>query len=355
MLDGKVLLTQLTEAVGGSGDEQAPGQILVSSLRNLVDETSVDQFGNVVLRKSGEGLGQRPRIMLAAHLDEITLMVKSIDQGGFLRIAQVGGFDPRTLLGQEVTVFGREPLRGIIGAKPPHLTTQEERKKSVPLEELFIDLGLSEVEVRKLIRVGDRLTIHRKTLPLLGERVSGKAMDNRASVTAVALCLEELGKLHFQTDVYAVATTQEEIGGAGVQTVAFRLQPDLAIAIDVCHGEMPGVEADLTSRMGGGPVITLGPRIHSRLYNRLLETAKAVRLPYQIEVSQGATYTDADELQTVRAGIPTALLSIPVRYMHTSVETLDYTDIMNTGLLLAHFIAGIDMAFVEELTCYLKN
>ncbi len=355
MQNDKALLSQLTESVGGSGDEGEPRKILMDKVRNLVDEVSVDYLGNVIMRKNGEGLGRHPRIMLAAHLDEITLIVKKIGDGGFLRIAQVGGFDPRTLLGQEVTVFGREHLYGIIGSKPPHLSTLEERKKSVPLDELFVDLGMAEAKVRELVRVGDRLTIRRKTMELAGDRMSGKSMDNRASVTALAICLEQLKKLRFQPDVYAVATTQEEIGAFGAETAGFRLQPDLAIAIDVCHGEMPGVEADLAKKLGDGPVITFGPRIHPKLYKKLLDTAKKARIPFQIEVSQGPTWTDADNLQVVQMGIPTALISIPLRYMHTSVETLEFSDVKNAGLLLAHFIANLNSDFVEELTWYLKN
>ncbi len=355
MQNDKTFLSQLTESVGGSGDEGEPRKILIDKVRNLVDEVSVDYLGNVIMRKNGEGLGRHPRIMLAAHLDEITLIVKKIDDGGFLRLAQVGGFDPRTLLGQEVTVLGKERLYGIIGSKPPHLSTPEERKKSVPLDELFVDLGMTEEMVRNLVRVGDRLTIRRKTMELAGDRMSGKSMDNRASVTALSICLEQLNILRFQPDVYAVATTQEEIGAFGAETAGFRLQPDLAIAIDVCHGEMPGVEADLAQKLGAGPVITFGPRIHPKLYKKLLETAKRTRIPYQIEVSQGPTWTDADNLQVVQMGIPTALISIPLRYMHTSVETLEFSDVKNAGLLLAHFIASLNSDFVEELTWYLKN
>lgn len=355
MINEKNLLSQLTESVGGSGDEGEPRKILIDSVRHLVDEVSVDYLGNVVMRKNGEGMGRHPRIMLAAHLDEITLIVKKIDDGGFLRLAQVGVFDPRTLLGQEVTVFGREPLYGIIGSKPPHLSTPEERKKSVPLDELFVDLGMNESNVKEKVRVGDRLTIRRKTIALAGDRMSGKAMDNRASVTALAICLMQLDKLRFKPDVYAVATTQEEIGAFGAETAAFRLQPDLAIAVDVCHGEMPGVEADLAKKLGEGPVITFGPRIHPKIYRRLLDTVKEHRLPFQIEVSQGPTWTDADNLQVVQMGIPSALISIPLRYMHTSVETLEFSDVQNVGLLLAYFIAGLNSDFVEELTWYLKD
>ncbi len=352
MLYDQALLRRLTEVTGGSGDEGGARQVLIEVAQSLADEISVDHLGSVTMRKNGEGLGRHPRVMLSAHLDEITLMVKKIDSGGFLRLAQVGGFDPRTLPGQEVTVFGREPLLGVIASKPPHLSTPEERKHSQPLDELYVDLGLAEDRVRALVRVGDRLTVRRNTIDLAGGRMSGKAMDNRASVTALVICLEELCRLRFGADVYAVASAQEEIGAIGAMTAAFRIKPDLAIAIDVCHGEMPGVEKDRVVPLGKGPVVTLGPRIHPSLYRRLLDTAKRHRLPYQLGLSQGATGTDADTLQVVAMGIPTALVSIPLRYMHTSVETIVFSDVQNAGLLLAHLIADLNSEFVEGLTCY---
>lgn len=355
MLDGKQLLIRLTETAGGSGDESNVADVLAAATKSLVDQIEFDTVGNLALIAHGESGEPHPRIMLAAHIDEITLMVAKIEVGGFLRVAQVGGFDPRTLLGQEVMVHAKKSLIGIIGSKPPHLSSQEERKKAIPLYDLFIDLGMTEERVRELVSVGDRITIHRQTMHLLGNRMSGKAMDNRASVTAMAICLDELKKLRHRADVYAVGTIQEEIGSKGAQTAAFRYMPDIAIAIDVCHGETPGVSTDLAKKLGGGPVLTLGPRIHPKLFYAIREVAQQQNIPLQIEVSQGPTWTDADPMQIVQLGIPTALLSIPLRYMHTSVETLDFSDVRLTGVLLARFIAQIDAAFVEGLTCYLEN
>lgn len=355
LLDGKQLLIRLTETAGGSGDEARVTRVLEEATHALVNESTTDSVGNLTLLVKGEGESTHPRVMIAAHTDEITLMVSKIEKGGFLRVAQVGGFDPRTLLGQEVVVHGRDSLIGIIGSKPPHLSTLEERQKSIPLHELFIDLGMSEEHVLEVVTVGDRITMHRNTMQLLGDRMSGKAMDNRASVTAMAICLDELSKLRHTADVFAVGTMQEEIGSKGAQTAAFGLMPDIAIAIDVCHGETPGVTSDLAKKLGAGPVLTLGPRIHPKLFTALKEVAQSENIPLQIEVSQGPTWTDADPMQIVQVGIPTALLSIPLRYMHTSVETLDFEDVRLTGVLLARFIAKIDAAFVEGLTCYLND
>ncbi len=350
--NGKHLLMRLSDTPGGAGDERLIAEVLEEELSPFVDSIEIDAVGNAVLFKQGLGAQLHPRIMLAAHMDEISLIVMKIDQGGFLRVAQIGGFDPRTLLGQEVIVHGKRRIKGVIGSKPPHLSSAEERKQTVPLTELFVDVGLPEQRVRELIVVGDRMTIDRHPVELLGGRISGKAMDNRASVAAVAICLEQLHKLRAISDVYAVGTVQEEIGSIGAQTAAFRLQPDLAIAIDVCHGETPGVADDLVQQIGKGPVITFGPHIHPKIFERLKQVAITNRIPYQIEVSQGATWTDADPIQITQAGVPTGLISIPLRYMHTAVETLSFDDVQNAGILLASFIADIDQAFVEDLICY---
>ncbi len=355
-VDGKEFLMRLSEVPGGSGDERNVGKFLIEHTKNLVDSATVDAIGNVVLFRQGTGQINGPKVMIAAHMDEITLMVQKIDQGGFLRVVQVGGFDPRTLLGQEVVVHGQTGnYVGVIGAKPPHLSTPEERKKTVPLQDLFVDVAMPETMVQACIQVGDRITIRRTCMPLLNERLAGKAMDNRASVTALMVCLQELQGKHTQADVYAVGTVQEEIGSKGAQTAAFAIMPDVAIAVDVCHGETPGVASDLVQEIGGGPVLSFGPNIHPKIFTRLKEIAKQHGIAVQVEVTQGATWTDADPMQIVQAGIATGLISIALRYMHTSVETLSYDDVHQVGKLLARFIESLDHAFVEGLTCYLNN
>ena len=320
-MDGKVFLMRLSEVPGGSGDEGAVAAFLQEHTRDLVDTVTVDAVGNVILYRQGHGSSHRPKVMIAAHMDEITLMVQAIDEGGFLRVAQVGGFDPRTLLGQEVIVHSLSGnYVGVIGAKPPHLSSPEERKKTVALKDLFIDLAMPEDIVKTHIQIGDRVTIRRSCTELLHGRIAGKAMDNRASVTAMMICLQELQGKAVQADVYAVGTIQEEIGSKGAQTAAFSIMPDLAIAIDVCHGETPGVASDLVQTIDGGPVLSFGPNIHPKIFTRLKEVAQKENLKFQIEVTQGATSTDADPMQIVQAGIPTGLISIALRYMHTTIS-----------------------------------
>ncbi|KYP80510.1 M42 family metallopeptidase [Ferroacidibacillus organovorans] len=350
-MDTFEVLSQLVTLSGGPGDEGLIAARYQTLCEPYIQAFYTDSVGNCIGVANGEGAA-RPRVMLAAHMDEICLMVQAIEPGGFLRVIGIGGFDPRTLLGQEVTVHGTQAYSGIIGSKPPHLQAPEEREEAVPLKDIFLDLGMAEARVREVISLGDRVTLRRDPVRLINQRVAAKALDNRASVTAMLLALNELSHIRHNADVYAVATIQEEIGCKGAQTAAYGILPDLAIALDVCHGEMPGVESDLVQKVGGGPVISFGPHLHPKLFERLKTVATEQNIPYQIEVTQGATYTDADPIQIVQAGIPTALISIPLRYMHTSVETASLDDIARVGRLLARVIASLDAAFVEGLSCY---
>jgi endoglucanase len=286
--------------------------------------------------------------MFAAHTDEIGLMVTGYN-GGFLRFARVGGVDVRTILGQEVVVHGRRPLPGIIASRPPHVVPAEERRRAIPIDELYIDVGLPEARLRAEVRIGDLVSMRRDVLELAEGYLAGKAFDDRAGVVSLARCLELLAGMRHEWDVYAVATTQEEVGLFGAMVAAFGVAPDLAIAVDVGFGKQPGVADDEAIAMDGGPAVALGPNIHPLLYERLVETARAHELKHQIEPAPGATGTDAWAIQVAREGIPSALLSIPLRYMHTTVETVCVKDIERTARLMALTIAGLDEAFAARM------
>jgi len=351
-LEIKRFLKDICEAPGVSGYEDHVAKIVRAAFCSHVDEVRQDRMGNVVFLKKGSGNEERrPRILLAAHMDEIGLMVTKIEEGGFLRFSTVGGIDPRTIVGQEVILYGREKLPGVIGVKPPHLTTADELGKGHKMEDLHIDLALTEERVKKLVAVGDLALIRRELIQLAGSTVAAKAMDDRAGVAVLLSCLQELERLRHAADVYAVATVQEEVGVRGAAMATYGIVPDIGIAVDVTHGEMPGVTEHETCKLGKGPGITVGPNIHPKICEEIIRVAKEYRLPYQLEAFPGPTGTDARAIQVTRGGIPTGLLSIPLRYMHTSVELLDMEDLKLTGRLLAYFIAGVDSAFVEELSC----
>jgi tetrahedral aminopeptidase len=349
-LDTKRFLKDICEAPGVSGYEHHVAKIVKAAFCAYADEVRQDKLGNVAFLKKGTG-ENRPRILLAAHMDEIGLMVTKIEEGGYLRFSSVGGIDPRTIVGQEVILYGKEELYGVIGAKPPHLMQADEQEKGHKLEDLHIDVALPEEKVRKLVRPGDLAVIRREFLNLAGNSVAAKAFDDRAGVVVLLVCLQELERLQHSADVYAVATVQEEVGVRGAATATYGIVPDIGIAVDVTHGEMPGVPEHETCKLGKGPGITIGPNIHPKVVGEIIRVAKEYKIPHQLEVYPGPTGTDARAIQISRGGIPTGLVSIPLRYMHTSVELMDMDDLKQAGRLLALFIAGINADFVEGLSC----
>ncbi len=350
------MLRQLVAVDGPSGVEAAVAELVRSLAAPHVAELRVDALGNLIaLRRGAEPAPGR--VMLAAHMDEIGLIVTKVD-AGFLHVARVGGVDPRAALGQEVTVYPTGPgaerfpagLPGYIGSRPPHVLTADEREKVIPLRDLRVDLGLPpDFFAGGIVRVGDRVALRGPYTELLNGRVATKSLDNRASVTAMLGALAYLADMRHTWDVCAVATVQEEIGLRGAATSAFGVAPDLAIAIDVTFGETPGLNSDETVEMDHGPTIGWGPNLHPGVVKRLREVADALEIPYVDEPLPGASGTDAWAVQVARAGIPTGLLSIPVRYMHSTVETVVLADIDRTARLLAAFISRLDEALVAAL------
>jgi endoglucanase len=346
------LLTRLSNAVGVTGytGPNSAAEVISAAMQPFVDRLERDRLGSVVGIKEGAQLpaaGEpRRKIMLAAHLDEIGAVVTQLDRG-VLRFSKVGGLDARVLMGQEVTVHGKRDLPGIIGSIPPHLLPADEPGDTVDPTKLHVDVGLPAADLKKLVQVGDLISFARTPAELLNGLVSAKAMDNRASVAAVLVCLQELANLRHSWDVYAVATADEEWGryvGATTQTYAIR--PDAAIAIDVTFADVDEIDVSLDA----GPVITLGPGNHPGLRKRLLQSCQALEMKYQNEVQPRSAGTDAAAIEVSRAGVPTVLISIPSRNMHSPVEIVHPKDVERAGRLMAHFIAGLDNSFVDSLT-----
>ena len=342
------LLKRLSEANGVSGYEHEVRQIVQEEFGRLADEVRTDALGNVIALKRGAGPQPRPAILIATHMDEIGLIVSALEEG-FLHFQQVGGYDDRVLLGQEVLVHGRRTLPGIIGARPPHVLSQEERDRPAPHDKLRIDVGLSPEELPKVVRVGDLVTMKRQLIELQGGLVAGKALDDRVSVAAAAVCLEELGRIRHLWDVYAVATVQEEVGAKGAITSTFHLQPDVGIAIDVTWAKQPGAPDEYTYELGKGPTIGCGPNFHPKLQEALVETAKKLEIGVHLEPATRPGGTDAWAIQVSREGIPAALICIPQRNMHTPVETVSVKDVERAGRLLAAFIGRLDGDFLDSL------
>jgi len=351
-------LTELSRVTSIHGREKTAVAVLAEQWRPGLDEQWVDSLGNFIGLARGSGPEPRPKVMALAHMDTVGLMVTGIEPGGFLRVASVGGVDRRLLLGQEVEVEAPGApggsIAGVIGAKPPHVTSPEERKKLPPVEDIFVDTGLGEDEVRRLIPVGAAVLYRSEVTALRNGRVAGRFLDDAAGLAAIGAALEELRALPHEADFYAVGTVGEEIGGfPGANASAFGVKPDAAVAVDVTFGSFPGGgKADPTAvfPLGSGPTVGVGPNCHPRLADLLRETAAAHDIPFSVEVLPGHSGTDAWAAQTVRGGIATATLSVPLRYMHTPVETVSVDDMVNTGRLLARAVARIDRHFIEELT-----
>ncbi len=342
------LLKRLSEANGVSGYERQVQDLVIQEFGRCSDQVRTDALGNVIALKRGTGAEPRPSVMIAAHMDEIGLVVSRLEKG-FIYFQQVGGYDDRVLLGQPVMVHGRRDLPGVIGARPPHVLSAAERDKPIPSEKLLVDVGLPEEQVLQAVRVGDLITMDRNLVELRGGLVSGKALDNRVSVAAAVVCLEELQRLHHRWDVYAVATVQEEMGLKGAITSAFGLRPDLGIALDVTFAKQPGTPDEDTFPLGQGPAIGCGPNFHPKLQKALVETADSLEMSYALEPAATVGGTDAVAIQVSRLGIPSALISIPVRNMHTPVETMAVKDVERAGRLLAAFVSRLDESFLASL------
>lgn len=345
------ILACLVETSGVSGYERNIAKLIETSFKNLSDSVKQDPLGNVVAYK--KGIGTNPiKIMLAAHMDEIGLMVKDIDKNGFIKVTNMGGVDQRILLAQEVIIHGKKDVFGVIGSRPPHLLIHEDTKNAVKIDELLIDVGLSKEEAEKVISIGDTITIPQKMTRLLNQVVSSKALDDRSGIAAMIECFIELGKLKHHSDVFGVSTVQEEVGTRGAITSTFQVQPDIGIAIDVGFGTTPELSKEDTMELGKGPGIALGANIHPKIHERFVKIAKEYNIPYQVDISPGMSGTDARAIQISGSGVATGLISIPLRYMHTTVETMDIKDIKNTGKLLAYFISSLDNEDLEGFLCF---
>lgn len=342
------LLQRLCQVPGIGGRERAVRDIVREELSPLVDEIRTDAMGNLIATRKGSG----PRIMLAAHIDEIGFIVRHVDDDGFIRLQPVGGFDARVLPAQRVLVHPREgdPLPGALqpGTKPTHLLAPGEAKE-IKLEDFFVDLGLPADQVRERVSIGDMITLERAT-ERMGDNVVSKALDDRLGVYVMIEAVRAAAR--GGTEVIAVATTQEEVGLRGATTAAYDLEPDIAIALDVTiAGDIPGMPKDAAvTRLGAGAAIKVFDS--SQLPNQaviesLREIAEREGIPHQLEVlPRGGT--DAGAIQRSRTGVFTGTISMPCRYVHTVNETANVSDIDACVDLLAALIEQVDLEALQN-------
>ncbi len=342
-------LKKLISLPGLSGYETPVRSFLEESWRPLVDEISLSRLGSLHALKRGKGREPRPSVLIAAHMDAIGFMVSGIT-GEFLRLTEIGDSDRRALPGQAVIVHGQKDLPGVIVSPPAHLLPPTQQGGPVESDYLLVDLGLTEQEFRQQVRPGDLISYAQAPIELPGEFLVGHSLDNRASVAALTHCLEVLQNRHFEWDIWAVATSQEEETYAGASTSAFQIRPSLAVVVDVTFGAGPGSPNHNTYPLGKGPSLGWGPVIHPALFQSFKEIADCLEIPFQVEIIPHYSNTDADSMQLVAEGIPTILIGIPLRYMHTPVEMVCMKDIYHTGQLLAEFCANLEVDYLDKFS-----
>ena len=341
------LVKELISISGLSGFETPAAKLIEEKWSPLVDELELSRLGSLHGLKRGTGKGRS--IMIATHMDAIGMIVKKVD-GEFLRLSNLGGIDIRVLPGQEVTVHAEGgELPGVIIQPPAHLLPDGEADGAIALNHLLVDLGLPARQVARKVKIGDTVSFATEPTELSGGLVAGHSLDNRASVAALTLCLEELQSRNHVWDVWAAATVQEELGHMGARTSAFKIRPDLAIAVDVTFAKGPGVSGWDAFELGSGPTLGWGAVNHPALFDQFKELAGKLEIPFGVEILPGRSGTDGDDLQVVAEGIPTLVVSIPLRYMHTPVEVIAVKDIQRTARLLAEFIAMLDEDFLDKI------
>jgi len=327
------ILEKLSNACGVAGREEEVRNLMKNFLKPYVDEVKEDKLGNVIGIKKGKK--NAPKVMLAGHMDEIGLLVKTISKEGFLQFAKIGGIDDRILLAQSVIIYtDKGPLHGIVGSKPPHIQKEDERKKIFASDELFIDVGAETYEEAKKmgVKIGDPIEFDIKFAKIGKNTVIGKAFDDRIGCAVLVEAMKRLKKT--ECTVYAVGTVQEEVGCRGAMTSAFGIYPDVGIALDVTiAGDVPGVrEVEAPIKMRKGPSLSVadyGLITHPKVLRLLIDVAEENKIPYQLEAGLPGG-TDASRISLTREGVPSGTISIPTRYIHSPSSMLSLEDAENT-------------------------
>lgn len=337
-------LKQLQETPSPSGFEQPAQRIVRERMKAFADTIDTDVHGNVLVGLHPKG---GPRVMLAGHCDQIGLMVRYIDDNGFLFFSSIGGIDPSVLPGSRVVVHSKHgPIEGVIGRKPIHVLKPEERGAKIELRELWVDIGSkNRKETEQVVSVGDPITFRLEMVHLGNDLVTSPGFDNKCGTFVVMEALRLCAAKKIKCALFAVSTVQEEIGLRGAKTSCYGLDPQVGIAVDVTHAtDYPDIDKRVNGdiKMNAGPAISTGPNINPRLEGMLVKTAKAKRIPFQMEAAPSGTSTDANVMQLSRGGVATALVSIPNRYMHTQVEVVSLVDLESAASLIAETVSQID-------------
>ena len=355
------ILKLLCETTGVTGHEKGIATLIKSIFEKYCGEVAMDKFYNVTgvmkakLHNGNVSLRDRPvRIMYTAHMDEIGMIVKKVLPKGFLKIGKISGVDPKTLISEKVVIHGNKgQIKGVVASIPPHLTNGEDKKKALMFDELYVDTGLHDVDLNELVCVGD-IVSYAPSFETQGmNMVSGKSLDDRAGIFTLIRIMQMLKELSFSYDIFFHACVSEEFNSLGAKVGAYSIEPDVAVVIDMTHGKAGIAESgeEQTFTLGKGPVVCRSPLLDTNLTYALIDICKAHKLKPLIEVDNKDTGTDALAVSVVGCGCKTALLSIPLKYMHSQVEMLNLNDIELTAQVLVNF-ALINSANMEGYLCF---
>ena len=324
------LLKELTSAVGVSGEENNIVDLLKTKLEPYGD-VSIDAMNNVYCT-----FGSGYHFLLDAHLDEIGMIVTDITDDGFIKFNRVGGIDRRMLLGYEVSIWGKEEVKGIISTLPPHLQTAEDENKVPEFKDLSIDVGMDKEEIVKIVSLGDKITFKRNFTKLLNNQISASCLDDRSGVASVLMSLDELKNLPCKITV--MFSSQEEVGTRGAKIGPYAKKIDEFISVDVSFAYTPTCDKADCKEIGKGAMIGFSPILDKMISRKLVDTAKKNNIPYQCEIMNGSTGTNADVITLSENGIKGALISIPEKYMHQPMEVVDISDIESVSKLICAYV-----------------
>ena len=331
----KETIIDLCGLAAPSGFEEKAFSRIKELLSPYVDEIKTDALGNLIaVKKCGKSSAKR--LMFNAHMDEIGMIITGIEKG-FLRFSNIGGIDPRMLPAREIKILTDPPIFGVIDTMPPHALSNDEMDKAIDAKKLFIDVGLSDDDAKKRIPLGTAAVFAGGVDELNESVICGKALDDRACVSIVIKIMEELVEKDLNVDVYCLISTQEEVGSRGAISGTYGIDPDYAVAIDVTHAATPDSKKGETLDMRKGAAIGVGPNMNRNITNALIALAEEKNIPHQLEVMSGSSGTDGWVIQVCREGVSTAVVSLPIKYMHSPVETMDISDAEAIVSLLREF------------------
>ena len=336
-LELKNVIFDLSSADGVSGEESCAAQYALKYLKNYTDDCFIKNgnvIGNFGNRKNGT-----PHILIDAHIDQVGLIVTNIYESGFIGFSNVGGIDRRLLPAQQVCIHGKKKLAGVVCSTPPHLSGSDNKINKI--EDFYIDTGMSFEAVSNIVEPGDRITFASMPKELLNDRITGPALDDRSGVASILYALELLRNQKYECSFSVTFSAQEELGERGAKIAAFDIDPDIALAVDVSFAYCIGDKEFECGKMGQGPMIGISPSLSREISDKLIEISKNENIPYQLEVMNGLTSTNADQFSVNRTGCKACTVSIPLKYMHTPSEIIQIDDVENTGRLIAAYIRSV--------------